>query len=289
MPRPLLGAASAHALLAVACVIALGASAPPILGVHPALKPLKFAVSIAAFLATMGVLLPRLSVGTGARDAFAWGLAATMTIEMAAIALQAARGAPSHFNLRAGVDAAVWNVMMAAIVVATVGLVGIAAAATWRPLLDASGRPMAPLLALAWRCGLWALAFSPVSGFAMGSRLKHSVGGADGFAGLPFVNWSLDHGDLRVTHFFALHAVQVLPLLAWALLALDLPERVRLVVVLLAIGALAALCVGTFFQALAGRPFSSGSCGIVKGAERGVMERPPKPTRKGLLRCPPGR
>ena len=127
MPRPLLVAASAHALLAVACVVALRVSAPPILGVHPALKPLKFALSIAAFLATMGVLLPRLSVGAAARDLLAWALSATMIIEMAAIALQAARGAPSHFNVRAGIDAAVWNVMVAAIVVASVGLVGIAA------------------------------------------------------------------------------------------------------------------------------------------------------------------
>ena len=91
IPRPLLWAASAHALLAVACVIALRVSAPPILGVHPALKPLKFALSISAFLATMGILLPRLGVGAGMRSVLSWGLAATMIIEMAAIALQAAR------------------------------------------------------------------------------------------------------------------------------------------------------------------------------------------------------
>ena len=42
----------------------------------------------------------------------------------------------------------------------------------------------------------------------------HTVGAADGSEGLPIVNWSRKYWDLRVAHFFGMHALQIIPLVS---------------------------------------------------------------------------
>lgn len=247
--------ASCHGLVAVAYSLALCFDAAPITGVHPALKPLKFAVSIAVFLLTMGVLLPMLSMHETSRAVLAWLFASTMGVEMVAILVQALRRTTSHFNVRGPLETLIWNAMVAAIALATIGMVWMVSAALLGPLFDSDRRPLTPLLTLAWRAGLVLLLLAPVSGFAMGGRLRHSVGGEDGGPGLSFVDWSVRHGDLRVPHFFALHSVQILPLFAWLLLQLPLASGSRVGLLSVAIGTVGALCVGTLVQAFAGRAF----------------------------------
>lgn len=240
-------AAIACAVAAGLCLVALAVAAPRILGVHPALKPLKFAISIGLFLATMAVLVPQLATSPAVRLALAIVLVATNAVELALIAVQALRGRTSHFNVATSLDATITISMAGAIVVMLGAVIAIALLATVRAL------PGDGALALAWRVGLWLFALVAISGFAMVSRGQHTIGAPDGSAGLPVVNWSRAHGDLRVAHFLALHALQVLPLLALACRWLPVEAATRTAIVGLGSAGYAALAVAAYVGALAGR------------------------------------
>ena len=241
-----------HLVVGLVCLVAHAVPAAPLLGVHPAAKPMKFGLSIAIFLASMAVVVPALSLDGVSKAVIAWLLAVTMVLEMVGIVTQALRGTTSHFNLAGAFNAAIWRMMVLAIVVTTLTMIVVAGVATMRPLLGADGAPWAPLMRAAWCAGLWLFLVAAVSGFGMGGRLQHSVGGADGGSGLPLLNWSTKFGDLRVPHFLGLHSLQTLPLCAGLLGALRSPAlstALFAVVLALHVG-LAGL---TLQQAFAGR------------------------------------
>ena len=88
----------------------------------------------------------------------------------------------------------------------------------------------------------------------------HSVGAADGGPGLPIVGWSTAAGDLRVAHFFGIHAMQALPLLGLLLLCfgpqrLSMGERARLT--RSGGGGWIALTLLLTWQALRGQPVTN--------------------------------
>lgn len=212
-----------HLVVGMVCLAAHAVPATPVLGLHPAAKPMKFGLSIAIFLGSMAIVVPALSIDGGTRSLIAWLLAVTMVLEMVGILTQALRGTTSHFNQAGAFNAGLWRMMVLAIVVTTLTMIVVAGLATLRPLMGADGLPWAPLMRAAWCSGLWLFLVAAVSGFGMGGRLQHSVGGVDGGSGLPLLNWSTKFGDLRVPHFIGLHSLQTLPLFAGLLGAVRSP------------------------------------------------------------------
>ncbi len=247
--RSLLIAGAAHGVVALVCLALLQVEAAPILGVHPAAKPLKFAVAIAAFLASMAALVPALSMGEGARRILSGVLVLTMTAEMSCIGTQALRGRRSHFNLAQPLDAALTSTMLVGIGVLLLAMGVVTVVALVRPLAQE------PLLAAAWRAALLLFVFAAVSGFAMGGRGGHTVGAVDGGPGMAGTNWSTSHGDLRVSHFFALHALQALPLLAVVVAWLPIGAAWQWTLLAAGIGANVWLAASSWLQALAARSF----------------------------------
>ena len=82
----------------------------------------------------------------------------------------------------------------------------------------------------------------------MGSRLNHSVGALNDNSNLFLIGWSKTVGDLRVSHFIGMHALQILPIVSYYGL-----KSTKLTIGLSVIYGLLALL--TLIQALQGRPF----------------------------------
>ena len=87
----------------------------------------------------------------------------------------------------------------------------------------------------------------------MSSGTSHFVGTPTTGAAVPLMGWSLAVGDLRVSHFFATHAMHVVPL-AVLTIAWLAPRFATRTTGVLFLAAYSALTVATFAQALAGQP-----------------------------------
>jgi hypothetical protein len=182
-----------------------------ILGLNPWIKPMKFLVSITIFLWTTAWFMPETSPGLVRRALVRWTIASAMTIEIALIILQAARGTTSHFNASTPFNLAVFNVMGITITVNTIAMMLF----LWLLRRDTPTNRAGYLWGVRFGVALFVLA--SWQGFMMVANNAHAVPGPDGGPGLPFVNWSTVMGDLRSAHFFGMHAMQALPLLGFLL------------------------------------------------------------------------
>ncbi|MGB3587034.1 MAG: hypothetical protein WBA23_10870 [Tunicatimonas sp.] len=153
-----------------------------VMGINAWVKPMKFALSIVVYLWTVGWFLKYLTAYPRSVRIISWGIAATMVIEIVCIVFQAARGVQSHFNGATILDARIYYTMGVAIVTNTLLF-------TWMTILFFVGKiRLPPTYRLAVRLALLLFLFASAVGGMMVGQLSHSIGVADGGAGLPFVN-----------------------------------------------------------------------------------------------------
>lgn len=236
----------------VLALIGLAIDPREITGVPAWLKPLKFALSAGVYAVSLAWVLRFLNGRDVLRRRVAMVSAVVLVLEVALIALQAARGVTSHFNDARPLDGAIFSAM------------GLGITTLWVCQLVVAGallrQPTGPDAALSWslRLGMLVTALGAGVGWLMVAHKGHTVGALDGGPGAPLTNWSLAHGDLRASHALGLHALQVIPLVAWALgrvRGLSAGQRARLTVTFaLAYGALVVLAAA---QALRGQPLTA--------------------------------
>lgn len=182
-----------------------------ILGINPWIKPMKFLASITILLWTTAWFMPETEPDLVRRALVRWTITSAMVIEIALIIMQAARGTTSHFNERTQFDLTVFNIMGIMITVSTIAMMLF----LWILRRDTPSARAGYIWGVRLGVGLFVMA--SWLGFTMVANSGHAIPGPDGGPGLPFVNWSVEMGDLRTAHFFGMHAMQALPLLGFVL------------------------------------------------------------------------
>lgn len=228
-------------LFSVVCLIAARFSSVQVYQVNAWFKPFKFAFSTCTLVWAMAWFMHYLpSFKTGW---FNWTMILLLTFEIAYIAIMAAQGKKSHFNTSTPLYATLYGLMAlaASLVTICVAIVGYH--------FFTQSFPSLPLYYVwAIRLGILLFVIFSFSGFSMGARMSHSVGLDNDNSNLFILGWSKLTGDLRVAHFIGMHALQLLPLLAFYAL-----KNTKLT---LAVGIIYGIfTIATFVQALLGKPF----------------------------------
>ena len=252
-------------LPALAIAIAGLLTDPRIITDAPAwLKPAKFAVSIAIYVFTLAWAFTLIPAWRKTRRVVGWATAIAMVLEFVIIAFQAYRGTTSHFNFSTPFNGVLFVIMGVAIVAQTFISIAVAVA-FWRQGFEDSAMGWALRLGMivtivgALSAGFMthptaAQLAAAHAGQGMPIMGAHTVGAPDGGPGLSGTGWSTEHGDLRIPHFIGLHALQVLPLIAFVMRRRRLNSDTRVRLTLTAAGSYFTLVVLLLMQALRGQP-----------------------------------
>jgi len=203
-------------------------------------KPFKFAFSVFLFSWAMGWYCYYLSNFN--IKPFNWAIIILLGFEVLYIAFQAAKGQLSHFNVSTPLYSMLYTLMglAAALVTIYAAYVGL--------LFFTQSFPNLPdYYVWAIRLGILIFVVFSFEGFLMGSQMNHSVGALNDNSNWFIIGWSKTVGDLRVSHFIGMHALQVLPLLSFYIFK----NTKATIIISVLYGLLATL---TLVQALQGKP-----------------------------------
>jgi ABC-type amino acid transport system permease subunit len=220
-------------------------------GVNTWIKPFKFAISIALQSWTLWVLMGLITPSnrnTPILIGTQWTFLISASFELGYIALQSAQAKASHFNLESPMSILLYGLMGVGAVLMMLCLIPIGLA-IWKH----KSSDIAPIVQSG---ALWGIAISLpmtliVAGY-MSSSMSHFVGPHD--QALPLLGWSLFGGDLRVSHFFALHSLQACMLAGWLSQLWLKPMRAIPLIITIILSVF--LTVYSFVQALNALPFT---------------------------------
>ncbi|WP_410640526.1 hypothetical protein [Amycolatopsis sp. lyj-346] len=207
-----------HALL----LIATGGSW---LGPLSMRKAVTFGLSFGLTLASVAWAASFLTMRPRLRGVLLGAFTAASVIEVALVGMQAWRGVPSHFNFETPFDNVVSMTLAAGGGVLILTVIGFTATALVEP------GPEAPSLRLAVRAGLAVLLVALATGAVMIGR-----GVVAARSGDPRLAYTTA-GSLKPLHAVAMHAILVLPALAWVLGFTGHSEAHRLRIVRTAVAA----------------------------------------------------
>lgn len=202
-------------------------------------KPILFGFSAGVTVLSIGWVASKIKARRGDSLLVA-SFSVALLGEVGLISLQQWRGVPSHYNRSTPFDASVhfwmeWLVVFATVVIFDLTL------RTFRGLQ--SSRDMR----LAIQSGMWLLLVSCLLGFALvqHGNQQQALGKAPEVVGAA--------GVAKFPHGVPIHAIQMLPVLAWLFARLGVADRHRLLGVASAVGGLVTFTVFSLVQTLSGR------------------------------------
>jgi hypothetical protein len=231
-------------LAAIICAVLTQTTNITVLNINAFIKPMKFYISIGIFVWTMGWLIHYLQMQKKER-AFTYMVILIFTFESFVITWQAAGRRLSHFNKDTPAYIALFSLMGIAITILTAwtGYIGYL-------FFKKKDIDLPPSYVWGIRLGILFFVVFAFEGGLMASLLSHTVGAPDGGKGLPVVNWSRQHGDLRIAHFLGMHTLQIFPLFGYYF-----AKTGKAVIAFAAVYIMVVLAV--FIQALRGVPLIS--------------------------------
>ena len=195
-------------IISIVCLFLTKTTSTEVQGVNAWFKPFKFAVSIGLFSWTMAWYCHYLSDFNV--TPFNWTVITLFGFELIYIIFQASKGQLSHFNISTPTYSLLYSLMGLATALITLytAYIGL--------LFFTQSFPNLPRFYV-WsiRLGILIFVIFSFEGGLMGSRMNHSVGAINDNSNWWIVGWSKTVGDLRVSHFIGMHALQLLPLLSF--------------------------------------------------------------------------
>jgi hypothetical protein len=248
------GAALCLLVLMVPTLFAMALDQRTFLDINVWIKPFKFQVALAIYLATLAWFagwLPARVAASRWHRIFSAVVVLAIGAETVWTLGAAALGVASHFNNMSPLAIGLYALMgVLAVVLTSASFVyGIVI------LRDRNSR-LDPVFRQSVGLGLIAtfVLTVTVAGYMSGTG-SHFVGGAHSDAGgLAPMGWVRDGGDLRVAHFFATHAMHFIPVFGFIASRVLSAGHGRVAVFAFA-GMFVALVSYTFVEALSGRAF----------------------------------